>query len=210
MTTNATIVRVPIDGFARRRLSAGSFDILFTFPPVPTKEQAEGETAGYIDSLLSTLDGVTFGSGYAPVASEVRVVDFVGQYEASFTLHIHFTEDADVDSWLDGSGLFDPELVTIVPSPVTWSLTDELHTDLVARARLDAVDTSKRAVIDYQEALEGEDATVIEVLEISQHVEIREPLALGQPTTLREHLDVVPEAVVAVRVGFTIEVTPSA
>jgi len=207
MTTNATIVRVPIDGFARRRLNAGSFDLLFTFPPVPTQEQAEGETAGYIDSLLSTLDGVTFGSGYAPVASDIRVVDFAGQYEASFTLHVHFTEDADVDGWLDSSGLLDSELVTIVPSPVTWTLTEDAHASLVSEARINAIDSSKGAVLDYEEALEGEEAKVVEILELSQSVEVREPVVLKQPMTLREYLDIVPEALVTVHVGFTIEVT---
>lgn len=198
-----TFITVPGFGQSTFLPAEGTSVLRFIFRDRPDELSAFAEVAGFIDSLLATVD-VADGFTEFPVAGPIRFKD-AGKHgvDATFDLAIAFDDGLAVEEWVESAGIVDDEFVELILGPVTWLWDEDSLTDALVDARMEAVVDAVLAAGDYAQLLKGGRgiATLVEAEELDSVVSFPSSDAHEERPSLGDALTPTNPALITVEVN---------
>jgi hypothetical protein len=200
------LLKTTATGTASQLADSGAITLSFVFTELPDAITAFGETVGFVDALVAALDESESGLIHGPEVGDVFVIETPFGFVARIDLGVCFDDIDLLEEVLDESGLLDDEYVTLVPSAVSWNITEENSEDLFAGARIDAYASATDKADAYMIALDAKSIRTKSIRELDAVLHLPESFENGDAQSLSEFVGDVPlfTAIVDIDAKFTV------
>jgi hypothetical protein len=200
------LIKTTASGTASQLADSGAITLSFVFTELPDAVTALGETVGFVDALVAALEESDSGLIHEPEVGDVFVVETPFGFVARIDLGVCFDDIDQLETALDESGLLEDELVTLVPSAVSWNITEEHTEDLLANARIDAFESASDKADAYLIALNGKSVRTKSIHELGAVIHLSEAPCPGEAQSLAAFVGETPlfTALVDIDAKFTI------